>query len=657
MNDKKDSFFSVAKHFFIGKAKNPLDHSVLHHMSLIAFFAWVGLGADGLSSSCYGPEEAFLTLGDHRYLGIFVAIATALTIFLISSSYSQIIELFPAGGGGYLVAGKLLSPMVGMVSGCALLIDYVLTISVSVASGADAVFSLLPPDWTHFKLSIAVLGTAALIVLNLRGVKESVISLVPIFLLFIVTHLIAIGYTLGSHLADTPQFVRTTGSEISLAQTQLGWFGMFFLIMKAYSMGAGTFTGIEAVSNGISILREPRIQTGKRTMHYMAISLSIMVAGLMVAYLLFGVRHVPGKTLNAVLFETMTREWGQWGIGFVWITLFSEAVLLFVAAQTGFIDGPRVLANMALDRWFPARFASLSDRLVTQNGILLMGAAAITVMLLSHGSVKLLVVLYSINVFITFCLSQAGMVRHWWKNRVQGWKQKILINGSGLLLCCFILLSVIILKFFAGGWVTLLVTGTLIFIAISIRKHYANTHKQIQRLDELAKKVTQSQITDVTVPCPFDPQSKTAVLFVNGFNGLGIHSLLTILRLFGNEFKNFLFVEVGIIDAGMYKDIREIDHLKQMVQTDVSQYVRFMNAQGRHAECLSYMGLEVLAEIEKRLPEILNHCPNAVFFGGQLVFKKESLVSRWLHNYTVFALQRLLYHQGIPFVVLPIRMS
>ena len=152
----KPSIVQRLKNLVIGSAINPHDSSVFHNLSLIAFFAWVGLGADGLSSSSYGPEEAFLALGEHIYLGVFVAIASAITIFVISASYAQIIELFPSGGGGYLVASKLLSPSFGMIAGCALLIDYVLTITISIASGADALFSFLPMEWLPYKLHFAV---------------------------------------------------------------------------------------------------------------------------------------------------------------------------------------------------------------------------------------------------------------------------------------------------------------------------------------------------------------------------------------------------------------------------------------------------------------------------------------------------------------------
>src|SRR3989338_2514780 len=164
-------FWKKIKDVVIGKEKNLQDRNKIHNLSLIAFFAWVGLGADGLSSSCYGPEEAFLALGPHKYLGIFVAILTAATVLLISASYSQIIELFPTGGGGYNVASKLLNPNLGLIAGCALLIDYVLTIAISIASGADALFSFLPPYLYHYRFYFALLGVLVLMFMNMRGVK------------------------------------------------------------------------------------------------------------------------------------------------------------------------------------------------------------------------------------------------------------------------------------------------------------------------------------------------------------------------------------------------------------------------------------------------------------------------------------------------------
>ena len=650
----------------IGEGLNLADQSIFHKLSLIAFFAWVGLGADGLSSSCYGPAEAYLALGKHTFLAVFVALGTAATICIISAAYSQIIELFPTGGGGYVVASKLLSPKVGMVSGCALLIDYALTITLSVASGADAVFSFLPEAWLPYRLPVAIAGVLALIVLNLRGVKESVMALVPVFMTFVVTHAVVIGYGVFAHVSDMPALVARMGQDVSAAHGELGMLGMFLLVLHAYSMGAGTYTGIEAVSNGLPILREPREKTGKRTMLYMALSLSVTVVGLIVCYLLFSVRPQDGKTLNAVLFAAVTDGWGQnLGGGFVLVTLVSEALLLFVAAQAGFVDGPRVLSNMAIDRWLPARFALLSDRLVTQNGILLMGAAALVLMLASRGSVDLLIVLYSINVFITFVLSQLGMVRHWWQVRGQRvpWKKGLCLNGLGLVLTAFILVMVTCVKFFEGGWATLAVTGALAAAALAIKRHYDAVGARIRKLDVLRAVVDPQNPYTPSIPDNAEPAAEpdhtapTAVIFVNGFNGLGIHTLLSVVRLFGKDIQNYVFVQIGVVDAAVFRGAAELARLKAGMERDLATYVELMRGHGYHAEAHWAVGTDIVHELTELAPPLHERFPRAIFFGGQLVFEKETFVSRLLHNYVVFTLQRQLYRMGLPFVIMPVRLD
>jgi len=648
------------KTLIIGEARNPLDSTIFHKLSLVAIFAWVGLGSDAMSSSSYGPEEAFLALGGHIYLAIFVAIGIVLTVFIISTSYSQIVELFPSGGGGYLVASKLLSPSLGMLSGCALLIDYVLTIALSIASGADAIFSFLPIGMQSVKLEFAIVIMIILILLNLRGAKESVISLVPIFMLFLITHVFVIIYALVAHLTNASVVIHSTVTDVSSASAELGFAGMLFLILRAYSMGAGTYTGIEAVSNAMPILREPRIQTAKRTMRYMAISLAFMVVGLMFAYILYNVVSQPGKTLNAVLFENITKDWGVFGYYFVLATLISEAALLFVAAQTGFLDGPRVLSNMAIDRWVPTKFATLSDRFVTQNGILMMGVASLIMIIFAGGSVKVLIVLYSISVFITFVLSQAGMVKYWWKSRakVEDWKKKLAINGIGLVMTIFILVSVIIAKFSEGGWITLFIIGAFAGAVIIIRRHYDYAGSLIKKLnDKIQRSDSQEYKNIVRNDKPskgLNPKDKTAVILVNGFNGLGIGAISSIFKLFG-IYKNFLFIQIGVIDVGVFKGIEEIESLQTQVKEDVAKYVHLMKSRGYYAESFTSIGTDVVAEITKLAPDILKKFPNAVFFGGQIVFPNGSLLARWLHNYTVFSSQRKLYSDGIPFIVLPIK--
>src|SRR6185503_6710849 len=362
-----------------------------------------------------------------------------------------------------------------------------------------------------------------------RGVRESVLMWVPVFFVFVATHGFAILFGIATHLGAIPRVWAETSSGLHMTHTELGWVGVVLLLIRAFSMGAGTYTGIEAVSNGLPILREPRVETGKRTMLYMGLSLAITVAGLLACYLLLDVQPAKDKTLNAVLFERLTHGWPQnAGFGFIFAALASEAALLFIAAQAGFLDGPRVLANMAMDRWFPTRFANLSDRFVTQNGVLLIGGAALAMMILTRGSVALLVVLYSINVFITFSLSQLGMVRHWWTSRDSepAWKRKLAINGIGLLLTGFILVSLSIVKFHEGGWVTLLATGLLIGAAFAIKRHYTKVAQQLDRLESVTSAVRAEGRAERTVPSPqttapaplCDKVARTAVLFVNGYN-------------------------------------------------------------------------------------------------------------------------------------------
>jgi amino acid transporter len=652
-----ETYIKKLKSSIIGAPRNPLDINIFHKLSLISLFAWVGLGSDAMSSSSYGPQEAYLALGGHTYLALFVALGIVLTIFVISTSYSQIVELFPTGGGGYLVASKLLSPSLGMLSGCALLIDYVLTISISIASGVDAVLSFLPVNWQIIKLEFAFFVIIVLILLNLRGIKESVLFLVPIFALFAITHVILITYAFSTHLTSIPAVMNGTVTDAHSVTSEVGFAGLLFIILHSYSMGAGTYTGLEAVSNAVPVLREPRVHTAKRTMHLMAISLAFMAAGLLFAYILYNVVHEPGKTLNATLFENVTKSWGAWGTYFVIATLMSEAGLLFVAAQTGFIDGPRVLANMALDRWVPTKFATLSDRLVTQNGILIMGISALIMVFLTKGSVERLVVLYSIAVFITFFLSQAGMVRHWWKSKtkVKNWKKKFIINGVGLVMTVLILISVILVKFNEGGWVTLLIIVAFAGVVFIIRRHYDFVSVLIKELNAEIINSPESTCIIKNDTSDINMQDKTAVLLVNGFNGLGIHTLSSIFKLFGGTFKNFVFVQIGVIDAGVFKGIEEINGLQAEVNKDIDKYVRLISSYGYYAESITSIGTDVVDEITKLAPDILKKFPNAVFFGGQIVFPNDSIFTRWLHNYTVFASQRKLYSECIPFVVLPIK--
>jgi amino acid transporter len=656
--DKDSSIPERVKRLVIGAPRDLKDKSVFHRISLVALLAWVGLGADGLSSSAYGPDEAFRAIGNHPYLAVALALATALTVFIISYAYTRIIEHFPFGGGGYTVASKLLGPRFGVVSGSALLVDYVLTISVSIASGADQIFSTLPPEAARLKLIVVTGVIILLTLLNLRGVKESVTALVPIFLLFLLTHVVLIFGGIGTHAFEAEHVMGGVTSGFSSGLATLGFAGMFAIFIRAYSLGAGTYTGIEAVSNGIQIMREPKVETAKRTMLYMAISLAATAGGILICYLLFHVAPEPGKTMNAVLLERFAGSWqiGGLPIGstFVVVTLLSEAALLLVAAQAGFIDGPRVMANMSSDSWLPHRFASLSNRLTMAQGIVLISLAAVVTLLLTGGNTRTLVLMYSINVFVTFSLSQTGMVRYWITHRKEypDWPRHIVIHVIGLILCLSILAISVFEKFGEGGWITLLVTGCLIGLCFIIKKHYRTVFQHLRRLDDILADIPLSPTDKAPA---FDPKAPTAVLLVNRYGGLGIHAFLSILRLFPSQFKNFLFVSVTHVDAANLRGQEFVTQAERETESELQKYVTLAHGLGYAAATRSSVGTEVLEEAEKLCTSIVKEIPRAIVFMGKLIFQRERWYQRVLHNETALQLQSRLQFAGVNTMVLPIR--
>ena len=413
------------------------------------------------------------------------------------------------------------------------------------------------------------------------------------------------------------------------------------------------------MSNGLPILREPRVQTGKKTMLYMSVSLAFTAGGILLCYLLLDVHHVPGQTLNAVLIERLAGGWHIGGLhignAFLLITLLFEGALLFVAAQTGFLDGPRVLASMAVDSWVPHRFYQLSDRLVTKNGTLMMGAAALAILFYTEGAVRLLVVLYSINVFLTFTLSQLGMCAHWWQVREQEplWLRRLAINGIGLVLTSAILVVTVSMKFAEGGWVTTVITSGLIVTCLWIRRHYNQATESLERLDSILTAVP--AVPKATPPPPCDPKLPTAVLLVTGYNGLGIHSFLSIPRLFADHFKQFIFVSVGVIDSSRFKGIDEVEHLKETTEEFLRRYVTFVESQGLRADYRLKLGTETIDLLVDLCLQVSKEFPKAVFFSGKLIFAEETFLTRLLHNQAALTLQRRLQFAGLQTVVLPIR--
>ena len=431
---------------------------------------------------------------------------------------------------------------------------------------------------------------------------------------------------------------------------------MLGLFVRAYSMGAGTYTGIEAVSNGLQIMREPKVETAKRTMVYMATSLAVTAGGILLCYLLFRVRperrqddeRGAPRELRRVLAPRRPAARQV----FVVLTLVSEAALLFVAAQAGFIDGPRVMANMAADSWLPHRFAQLSDRLVMQDGVLLMGGASLATLFYTRGDITALVTMYSINVFVTFSLSQAAMLKFWLGHREPGRKRGLGVHGVALALCVAILGVTIYEKGEQGGWVTILVTSLLIGLCFLIRRHYHKVQVSLHRLNEVMEALP---LHGAPFSGEVDRKQPTAVLLVGGYGGLGIHALLSVQRVFRGYFKNFVFVSVGVVDSATMKGVVEVDRIRLQTEHSLQRYVALAHRLKLAADYRMAVGTEAVAEAERLCVEIAGEFPNAVFFAGKLVFEEERWYQRLLHNETAYQIQRRLQFAGLNAMVLPVR--
>jgi len=640
-------------HKLVGAPRNVNEPSIFHKLSLIPILAWIGLGADGLSSSSYGPEEAFRTLGSHTYIAVLIAMAMAFTVFVIAYAYSRIIEHFPQGGGGYIVSTKTIGKNAGVVSGSALIVDYMLTITVSLVACSDAIFSFLPIACQKYKIIFAAFLILMLVVMNLRGVKESILALAPIFIVFVATHILLIIYGIAHHTDQFGPVFSQFKSSFRQDIGTIGFIGILAIFLRAFSLGGGTYTGIEAVSNGIQLMREPRVQTGKRTMLYMAVSLAFTASGLLICYALLQIKPLDGRTLNAVLAGAVFQNWPFSG-AIIFITILSEGALLLVAAQAGFVDGPRVMANMATDFWLPHRFAMLSERLTMQNGILLMGAASMILLFYTHGSISALVVMYSINVFLTFSLSELGMIifslRH--RKNDEKWKRRIVIHIIGFVLCVTILCVTVYEKFSEGGWITLIITSCLIALCYLIKKHYQDVRKEALKLEKILDKIHHGKKFNNE---PLNSKEPTAILLVSGFNGFGLHTFFSINRKFPHFYKNFIFVSIAEVDQASFKGSAEMEQLRISVENDLKKYVDLVRSFGMPADYRMDAGTDVAETATVMCESLAKEFPKSMVFTGKLIFRQEHFYQRVLHNETAHAIQRRLQWEGIETVIMPIR--
>ncbi len=459
-------------------------HERLSKTTALAVFS-----SDALSSVAYATEEILLILvlagTAAMHLSIPLSVAIAALLAIVAVSYQQTVHAYPSGGGAYIVARANLGTLPGLIAAAALLTDYVLTVSVSVAAGVAAVTSAFP-GLHAYKVGLGVLCIAGIASANLRGVRESGrVFAVPTYL-FIATFTALVA---GGLVRLFWGGLQPLSSVPPQATTALTW----FLVLRAFSSGCVALTGTEAISNGIPAFKPPESRNAAITLGWMAIILASMFLGITVLASALGV--VPNEEETVV--SQLAR--GLFGTGlFYYLVQATTALILVLAANTSFADFPRLSSLLARDRYAPRQFATQGDRLVFSNGILILAGFAALLIVVFRGETHALIPLYAVGVFISFTLSQAGMVRHWLAQRGAGWQRRLAVNGIGATVTGAVTLVIAASKFTHGAWIVVLVIPLIVMACMIIHRHYLQVAGQLS-LEEYGES---SAITRHTVLVP-----------------------------------------------------------------------------------------------------------------------------------------------------------
>ena len=457
-------------------ASDEEQHQLLPKRLALPVFA-----SDPLSSVAYATEEAMLVLalaGTAAFdllTPLSLAIATLLLIVIIS--YRQTIKAYPDGGGAFIVANDNIGIRTGTVAASALLVDYVLTVSVSVAAGVAAITSAAP-DLIPWRVQMALGFVALLTIANLRGVKEaSTLFAAPTYL-FVATvgAMLVMGFA-QCFDGECPTAI-SSGAEL---EAEVGAVGLF-LILRAFASGSTALTGVEAIANGVQAFREPKAHNAATTLGIMGATSILMFLGISTLARSFDVR-ISEDTIDqyGTVISQIGRATFSGGAGFYALQVFTAAILI-LAANTAYQDFPRLSAILARHKLVPRQYLNRGDRLVFSNGVITLALVASALLIVFDAEVSRLIQLYVVGVFTAFTLSQSGMVRHWLRTREQGWRRSVAINAVGAITTGIVLIVVAAVKFVHGAWIVILMVPILVGLMLSIRRHYTGVASQLRRV-------------------------------------------------------------------------------------------------------------------------------------------------------------------------------
>ncbi|GAC1315606.1 MAG: APC family permease [Chloroflexota bacterium] len=454
--------------------------SRLERAERIGILSALGLiGADMIASSVYGPEEMMRMLGEAGpgavSLAFPIGISIIILLTILAVSYQQTISAYPNGAGGYIVASDNLGARIGLIAAAALLVDYSLDVAVSIASGVQSLTSALP-ELAGARVLINVVVLLVLTVANLRGVRAAgALFSAPVHL-FILGTLGVIAYGLYRWSTNTLPAYTPPESAAAVLSGPTEAVGLF-LLLRAFSAAAVALTGIEAISNGVPYFKPPETRNARLTLVIMAVAFGVLFLGVAFLAAKLGVVADPDEVETVLSQITRTLL----GTGPLYIVLQGFAILMLIlAADTGFADFPRLLALLAKDAYVPSAFSARGTRLSFSNGIVLVALVSAVLIVAFGGSVGGLVPLFTVGAFLTFTLSQAGMVRHWWRKRTQGWHWRMAVNGLGAVTTALVLIVVLVSKFLYGAWIVALVVPVLVLALGAVGRHNQRMRKHLE---------------------------------------------------------------------------------------------------------------------------------------------------------------------------------
>ena len=467
---------SVVKRILVGR---PLATSEQEHQRIPKLIALAVFSSDAISSTAYATEEILfvvalgsssLALGLNTLIPLSIAVAIVLAI--VVTSYRQTIFAYPSGGGSYVVSRENLGEMPSLVAGASLLVDYILTVAVSISAGVAAIISIPAfRDLADRRVEIGLILIGVITLANLRGIKESGrLFAVPTYI-YIVMLSVLVFYGLYQSFAGNIGHV-PFNKEAFEGTRQFGGDLGIFLILKGFSSGAVALTGVEAISNGVPAFRRPESKNAAATLTWMALILGVLFFGVSV----LAHRVHPYPSHDQTVFSQMGILVFGNGVGYL-VLQFATAAILTLAANTAYADFPRLSSIIAHDKYLPRQLANRGDRLVFSNGVIVLAGAAGLLIIAFGGLTNALIPLYAVGVFTSFTLSQAGMVRHHQKEREPRWKFNAWLNGLGSVTTLVILLVVAVTKFSGGAWVPIVIIPLIILLFKSIHTHYTGIEK------------------------------------------------------------------------------------------------------------------------------------------------------------------------------------